>query len=102
MFKVGQRIVCINDSDTEGINKNSIYIIEGFSPCSCGESHIILKSVRNSSNITKCTVSDKLHLLTCYWQRRFVPIVDNSAIKDLCNDFKEILETLDVPIKELV
>ncbi len=102
MFKIGQKVVCIDHIGTTNIIKDKIYIINGFSPCSCGEDHLILKGVQDISNLTICTASHELHKNTCFWQRRFSPIISGSAIKDLCNDFKEIKEISDVPIKELI
>ncbi len=92
MFKIGQKVVFI------GLDPDSM---DGLLPPKKDEIVTIFKLYNNGyilkeypvglGNSTQWFMNSELRALK-----------PESAIKDLCNDFKEIKETLDVPIKELV
>ncbi len=88
MFKIGQKVICINDIshiiyNIKELIKNNEYIICDID-FATGDIKVDLKS-------------------DLYWcSSRFKLLSPKSAIKELVKSFVEVKETSDIPIKELV
>ena len=95
-FKIGQKVVCIDDvpkmfPGPSLIKKGKIYTIETIVNNNNGVG-VILEEVKSINNKNGS-----------YLASRFRPLKeDKSAIKDLCNDFIEVLEKSDIKVKELI
>lgn len=103
MFKIGQKVVYIT-----GLNlpKDSIWIIKDIIKFECGCMSIDIGLSNYYSKRVMCANHTNIAIVNnsvrYFSSKSFRPLESKSAIKDLCNDFKEIIETSDVPIKELV
>lgn len=103
-FKIGDTVICINDSLTVFLVKGEEYVVDGFSCCSgCGNALIYLREIYVPSR-QKCLLCNSAPLSKirpAYATYRFEkPIQYRSAIYSLIS--KEIVEEKQdiIPIKE--
>ena len=89
MFKVGQKVVCINDTDTIGIEKDKIYKITDISNCKCGCGKLIL-FINVPKTLKKCSLTDTITgIHSGYKSFRFEPLINDNWVDELLERIKE-------------
>lgn len=73
MFKIGQQVICIDSTNTEGIVQNQIYTIINIIKCECGRELLEIKE-STSSKRTACKICLSLYTSGYYKTSRFAPI----------------------------
>jgi len=90
MFKVGQKVVCVEGYESRGLQLKTgqIYTIVSLSECCQLCLNVGLSHPANSTRCDKCNES---HNVICHKSTRFIPL-DESFAEEVLNNIKQQIE----------
>jgi hypothetical protein len=100
-FKIGQKIICVENHCMNLVKRGQIFIIKDIRVCSCGNVSLSLHGYADSYMGTTCFKCKTIYLGRYFRSTLFRPLIyDGNAIVEILEKFAPIEERSDIEIKE--